>query len=89
MPETVTTHGCATREEYDEYVRSVEAFIKPRTGMKADIEEKFEERLIELLGPETLAGDKMSFFEVAKRFYWAGYNDGDHHGFTMGRRNGQ
>jgi hypothetical protein len=86
---TQTTHGCATREEYEEYVRSVEAFIKPRDGIKADIENKFEERLIELLGPETLAGDKMSFFEVAKRFYWAGYNDGEHRGYTMGVRRGQ
>lgn len=57
--------------------------------MKAYIEEKFETRLIELLGPEVLAGDKMSFHEVAKRFYWAGYRDGNDYGYTMGLRRGQ
>ena len=88
---TNTTHGCQTREEYEEYSRSVDTLIgaTPRAAFRSDIEEKFDERLIELLGPKVLAGDKKSFYEVAKQFYWAGYNDGDRHGFTMGRRNGQ
>jgi hypothetical protein len=86
---TVTTHGCATREEYEEYVRSVEAFIKPSTGIKADIVEKFEQHLTELIRDKPFEEHGMSFFEIAKKFYWAGYNDGDRHGFTMGRRNGQ
>ena len=57
--------------------------------MKANVEEKFEEALIQLLGHEAIMGDKVSPHEIARRFFYAGYRAGDDYGFTMGRRNGQ
>lgn len=53
------------------------------------VDEKFEERLVELLGVSALMKDELSPYDIAKMFYRAGYRDGDNHGFTMGRRNGQ
>lgn len=44
--------------------------------MRIEDEEKFQIALVELLGVEALAGDKLSFHDVARMFYRRGLIDG-------------